>query len=52
MPFQSLAQEHFLEAHPEKLKGKIGEWEAATKGKKLPKRKKKPSEVARGMRGR
>ncbi len=38
MPFKSQAQAAFLENHPEKLKGKIGEWEAATKGKKLPKR--------------
>jgi hypothetical protein len=38
-PFASLAQEGFLHAHPEKL-GKAGleEWDAATKGKKLPKK--------------
>ena len=38
-PFASLAQEGYLHAHPEKL-GKAGlkEWDAATKGKKLPKK--------------
>ena len=36
MPFKSLAQEGFLHAHPEKLGGKIHEWDAATKGKHLP----------------
>lgn len=37
-PFASLAQERYLHAHPEKL-GKAGlkEWDAATKGKSLPK---------------
>lgn len=41
-PFASLAQEGFLHAHPEKL-GKAGlkEWDAATKGKHLPKHVKK-----------
>lgn len=36
-PFASIAQEGYLHAHPEKL-GKAGlkEWDAATKGKKLP----------------
>jgi hypothetical protein len=38
-PFASLAQEGFLHAHPEKLGKKgLAEWDAATKGKKLPKR--------------
>jgi hypothetical protein len=37
-PFASLAQEGFLHAHPEKLGKKgLAEWDAATKGKKLPK---------------
>jgi hypothetical protein len=38
-PFASLAQEGFLHAHPEKLgKSGLAEWDAATKGKKLPKK--------------
>jgi len=38
-PFASLAQEGFLHAHPEKLGAeKLAEFDAATKGKKLPKR--------------
>ena len=38
-PFASLAQEGFLHAHPEKLgKAKLAEFDAATKGKKLPKK--------------
>lgn len=43
MPFKSLAQEHYMEAHKEELE-KLGvnvkEWERATReqGKKLPKR--------------
>lgn len=41
-PFASLAQEGYLHAHPEKLgKEKLAEFDAATKGKKLPKRVKK-----------
>jgi len=41
-PFASLAQEGFLHAHPEKLGAKkLAEFDAATKGKKLPKRVKK-----------
>jgi len=41
-PFASLAQEGYLHAHPEKLgKTALDEWDAATKGKKLPKRVKK-----------
>ena len=39
MPFKSKAQQRFLEAHPEKLKGNIGEWESATNFKSLPERK-------------
>lgn len=46
MPFESLAQEGYMHEHPEIL-GKEGlkEWDEATKGKKLPKRKraKKPT---------
>ena len=38
-PFASLAQEGYLHAHPEKLgKAKLAEFDAATKGKHLPKR--------------
>ena len=40
-PFASIAQQHFLEAHPEKLKGKIGEWEKSTDYSSLPKKVKK-----------
>lgn len=36
MPFASVEQQRFLEAHPEKLKGKIHEWEGATDFSKLP----------------
>ncbi len=39
MPFVSRSQQRFLEAHPEKLKGKIGEWEQATNFSKLPEKK-------------
>jgi len=40
MPFESLAQEGYLHANPEILgKKKLAEFDAATKGKKLPKRK-------------
>lgn len=37
MPFRSVAQQHFLEAHPEKL-GKAGlkEWESSTNYHDLP----------------
>ena len=38
-PFASLAQEGFLHSHPEKLgKEKLAEFDAATKGKHLPKK--------------
>jgi hypothetical protein len=41
-PFESLAQEGFLHAHPEKLGKKgLAEWDATTKGKKLPMKVKK-----------
>lgn len=41
-PFASLAQEGYLHAHPEKLsKEKLAEFDAATKGKSLPRRVKK-----------
>ena len=40
-PFASVAQQHFLEAHPEKLKGKIHEWEKSTDYAHLPKKVKK-----------
>jgi hypothetical protein len=41
-PFASLAQEGYLHAHPEKLgKAKLAEFDAATKGKKLPYKVKK-----------
>ena len=39
MPFKSLAQEGYLHEHPEILGSKMAEWDAATKGKHLPKRK-------------
>lgn len=41
MPFQSKAQQRFLEAHPDKVggKGKLREWEQATDFKKLPEKK-------------
>lgn len=39
-PFASLAQAGYLHAHPEKLgKAKLAEFDAATKGKKLPYKK-------------
>jgi hypothetical protein len=41
MPFKSKTQQRFLEAHPEKLKGKIKEWESATNFKSLPEKVKK-----------
>ena len=41
-PFASLAQEGYLHAHPEKLGAtKLAEFDAATKGKHLPKHVKK-----------
>ena len=41
-PFASIAQEGYLHAHPEKLgKAGLAEWDAATKGKKLPQHVKK-----------
>lgn len=41
-PFASLAQEGYLHAHPEKLGAKkLAEFDAATKGKKLPYKVKK-----------
>lgn len=41
MPFESLAQEGFAHEHPEKFGGEavVEEFDKATKGKKLPKRK-------------
>jgi hypothetical protein len=41
VPFQSKAQQRFLEAHPEKVggKSKLKEWEGATDFKSLPERK-------------
>jgi hypothetical protein len=41
MPFESLAQEGFAHEHPEKFGGQavVEEFDKATKGKKLPKRK-------------
>ena|ERR1022692_687537 len=43
MPFKSVAQQGFLEAHPEKVGGKekLKEWEHATDFSKLPKHVKK-----------
>ena len=41
-PFASLAQAGYMHTHPEVLgKSALKEWDAATKGKKLPKRVKK-----------
>ena len=41
-PFASIAQQGYLHAHPEKLgKAKLAEFDAASKGLKLPKRVKK-----------
>ena len=40
-PFASLAQAGYLHSHPEILGSKIKEWDAATKGKHLPKHVKK-----------
>jgi hypothetical protein len=37
-PFASLAQAGYMHSHPEILGSKIKEWDAATKGKHLPKR--------------
>jgi len=54
MPFVSQAQEGYLHAHPEKLgKAGLAEWDAATKGKHLPKRvgKKKGTAIDRALRG-
>jgi len=49
MPFQSKAQQRFLEAHPEKVGGraKLREWESATNFKKLPEKKESTFEKAR-----
>jgi hypothetical protein len=53
MPFESLAQEGYAHEHPEKFGGKavVEEFDKATKGKKLPKRKhpkpKPPTPVVR-----
>ncbi len=43
MPFQSKAQQRFLEANPDKIGGrsKLREWEQATDFKSLPEKKKK-----------
>lgn len=48
MPFKSVAQQHFLEAHPEKVGGreKLKEWESATEFSSLPKKKKKKKSVS------
>jgi hypothetical protein len=42
MPFKSVAQQRFLEAHPEKVggKAKLKEWESATNFSTLPKKAK------------
>jgi hypothetical protein len=48
MPFQSVAQQRFLEAHPDKVGGraKLKEWESATDFSSLPKKKGKWREAA------
>jgi hypothetical protein len=40
MPFKSVAQQHFLEANPDKVGGreKLKEWEQATDFKSLPRK--------------
>jgi hypothetical protein len=40
MPFKSVAQQRFLEAHPDKVggRGKLKEWEQATDFKTLPRK--------------
>ena len=46
MPFRSLAQEGYFHIHKKQLEAKgvdVAEWDAATKGKKLPKKVKKPA---------
>ena len=53
MPYESLAQEGFAHEHPEKFGGAavVKEFDQATKGKKLPKRKHpKPTTPAVRMR--
>lgn len=41
-PFASLAQEGYMHAHPEVLGAKgLAEWDASTKGRKLPKKARK-----------
>lgn len=45
MPFKSKAQQGFFNANRKKLEAKgvnVAEWNSATKGKKLPKKKNKP----------
>ena len=45
MPFVSKAQQGYFEANRAKLEKQgvnVGEWEAASKGKELPERAKKP----------
>jgi hypothetical protein len=46
MPYKSLAQEGYFHTHKKQLSAQgvdIAEWDAATKGKKLPKRVKPKS---------
>ena len=43
MPFKSKAQQGYLHAHPEILgKAGLAEWDSASKGKHLPRKKKMP----------
>jgi hypothetical protein len=45
MPYRSLKQERFFHANKKKLEAQgvnVGEWDAATRGKKLPKRVVRP----------
>lgn len=49
MPFKSLAQAGYLHSHPEILGKKgLSEWDAATKGKHLPKHVKKSKKKVKG----
>lgn len=50
MPYKSLAQEGYFHTHKKELEAKgvdISEWDAATKGKKLPKKIAKKAKPAK-----
>ena len=55
MPYKSLAQERYFNANRGKLEAQgvnVAEWNSASKGKKLPKRAKKPRCARGGILGR